>query len=270
MPKTVSPSIAPTRIAQVMDQVRTRIAARQLTPGEKLPSIRAQAAALGLSTSTVVEACERLAAEGLIRSGPGCGWLPQEALRRALRGLGRTEDRALTDYGSPQGLTDLRLATTFGGDALGAALVLAVLQDGQWRRHLDTLRLRLARARHMVASRLQAIGITPWLQPQGGLFLWGRLPVGVDASALSRAALMQGIALAPGNVFSAGQTAGSFMRFNVAQMDESGTPAVGVDGLWATLRTLLDTPSQATMRTPSQAPPDATAPAPSSHPRHTS
>jgi DNA-binding transcriptional MocR family regulator len=478
---------APTRIAQVMDQVRTRIAARQLTPGEKLPSIRAQAATLGLSTSTVVEAYERLAAEGLIRSRPGSGWtvaaplaplalahigprreravdplwvsrqsleaddarwrpgcgwlppdwLPQAALRRALRGLGRAEDRALTDYGPPQGLpalrqwlarrlaeqgvtaspqqilltgsgtqaidlvcrfllqpgdavlvddpcyfnflavlrahrvqvigvpwttdgpdlagfeaavaahrprlyltnagvhnptgarlaaptahrvlrlaeaagmtvvedevfadfethpapryaaldglqrvvqvgsfskvmsaavrsghiaartdwieglTDLRLATTFGGDALGAALVLAVLQDGQWRRHLDTLRLRLARARHTVAARLQAIGITPWVQPQGGLFLWGRLPAGVDASALSRAALMHGIVLAPGNVFSAGQTADGFMRFNVAQMDGPEPPATTADGLWPTLQTLLRTP-------------DVRGPAPSTHAR---
>ena len=38
-----------------------------------------------------------------------------------------------------------------------------------------------------------------------------------DAPDLARRALAAGIVLAPGNVFSLSPTAGSFMRFNVAQ-----------------------------------------------------
>ncbi|WP_416223049.1 PLP-dependent aminotransferase family protein [Tianweitania sp.] len=48
--------------------------ARSLTAGEKLPSIRALAKTMQVSPSTVVEAYDRLAAEGLIRSRPGSGF----------------------------------------------------------------------------------------------------------------------------------------------------------------------------------------------------
>lgn len=147
-----------TRVEQVMAAIRRRIAARALQPGAKAPSIRAFAEVMGVSKSTVVEAYDRLAAEGVIQprrgSGfyvaghapplaladigprldrsidplwvsrqslearpdalmPGCGWLPtdwmpQDAVRRALRGLARTDRANLTDYGPPLGAPALR------------------------------------------------------------------------------------------------------------------------------------------------------------------
>lgn len=63
-----------TLIAKVMSTVRSRIASRILTPGAKLPSIRSFSTNLKVSKSTVVEAYDRLAAEGLIRSRPGSGF----------------------------------------------------------------------------------------------------------------------------------------------------------------------------------------------------
>jgi DNA-binding transcriptional MocR family regulator len=63
-----------TRIEAVMAQIRTRITARTYPPGTRLPSVRAQARAMRLSVSTVVEAYERLAGEGLIASRPGSGF----------------------------------------------------------------------------------------------------------------------------------------------------------------------------------------------------
>ncbi|WP_119157649.1 PLP-dependent aminotransferase family protein [Caldimonas tepidiphila] len=449
-----APALQPTtRIAEVMNAIRARIAARSLTPGEKLPSIRSLAASMRLSTSTVVEAYERLSAEGVIRSRPGSGffvagtlaplsmaeigprldravdpfwvsrqsleaddatlkpgcgwlppdWLPQEALRRSLRTLARAGEAALTDYGSPlglpalrqllarrmaergveagadqivltesgtqaidlvcrfliepgdavlvddpcyfnflallrahrariiavphtptgpdverfaaalaehsprlyitnaaihnptgatlspvtahrvlkladearltivedevfadfetaaaprlaafdglqrvvqvgsfsktlsaaarvgyvavrrdwvEGLVDLKIATSLGSGQVSSGLVLNVLRDGSYRKHVEGLQVRLARAMIEVGSRLEEVGIRPWLQPQAGLFLWCRLPEGVDAAALSRAALARDIVLAPGNVFSPSQSADGFMRFNVAQSQD--------------------------------------------------
>lgn len=49
-----------TLIATVMGAIRQRIGARSLTPGAKLPSIRALATAMRVSKSTVVEAYEPL------------------------------------------------------------------------------------------------------------------------------------------------------------------------------------------------------------------
>ena len=147
-----------TRTGEVMAAITGKIASRALVPGEKLPSIRRFATTMGVSPSTVVEAYDRLAAEGVIRSRPGsgffvigraaplalaeveprldreidpfwvsrqsldahpdtlkpgCGWLPSDwmpnaALRKAIRNLARADDRILSDYGSTRGAIDLR------------------------------------------------------------------------------------------------------------------------------------------------------------------
>ncbi|WP_137934639.1 aminotransferase-like domain-containing protein [Mesorhizobium comanense] len=449
----IEPESDQTLAESVMAAVRQRIAARSLTPGTRLPSIRAFAKTMQVSKSTVVEAYERLAAEGAIRSRPGsgfyaagslaplslaeigprldravdplwvsrqsldagdeilkpgCGWLPaswmpQDGLRRALRTVSRADDVALADYGTPlglpplrqllarrmaghgievspeqimltesgtqaidmlcrfliepgdtvlvddpcyfnfhallrahrakvvsvpytpsgpdielfaqalaehrprlyitnsgihnptgailspvtahrllkladqsdltiveddifadfehapaprlaafdglsrvvqigsfsktlsasvrcgfiaaprdwmEGLTDLKIATTFGGGRLAAELVLALLKDGSYRKHMDLLRARLARAMVGTGSRLKAIGITPWIEQPAGLFLWCSLPDGIDAAEVARRALADNVVLAPGNVFSLSRTASRFLRFNVAQCED--------------------------------------------------
>ncbi|MBY6240244.1 PLP-dependent aminotransferase family protein [Methylosinus sp. Sm6] len=436
-----------------MTTIRERIAARQLTPGARLPSVRRAAGAMGVSVSTVVEAYERLAAEGTIRSRPGsgfyvsaplaplalgklgprldrevdplwvsrqsleagdgmlrpgCGWLPADwapeaALRRALKAAARASAASLADYSEPLGLAPLRgliarrlgerdigatpdqilltgsgtqaidlvcrfliepgdtvliddpcyfnfrallqahrahmvgapmtpngpdldifakvlaekqprlyvtnsavhnptgaalssgaayrlmtlaepaglviveddifadfetiptprlaaldglrnviqigsfsktlsaaarcgyiaarpdwidqiadigLATQFGGPRLSAEIVLTLLKDGGYRRHLEALRVRLADAMTTTIRRLRTLGIEPFLEPRSGMFVWARLPDGADASRIARRCLAEGIVLAPGNAFSLGQTAHDYLRFNVSQSDD--------------------------------------------------
>ena len=118
------------------------------------------------------------------------------------------------------GLVDLKIATTFGGGRLNAELTLAVLRDGGYRKHLEALRLRLARARVDVGARLRQLGLMPWLDPQAGMFLWCSLPDGIDASDVARAALSQKVVLAPGNAFSVAQSAANYLRFNVSQCQD--------------------------------------------------
>lgn len=146
------------RTSDIMAAIRGRIDSRALAPGDRLPSIRRFASTMHVSPSTVVEAYDRLAAEGLIRaqrgSGfyvssaalpplklaaetpkaravdpfwvsrqaldaddavlkPGCGWLPadwmpNEALRRAIRSLARSDSDFLAYYGSTRGSPALR------------------------------------------------------------------------------------------------------------------------------------------------------------------
>ena len=50
-----------------MAAIEGGIAARRFVPGDRLQSVRALAASMKVSTSTVVEAYERLAADGVIR-----------------------------------------------------------------------------------------------------------------------------------------------------------------------------------------------------------
>jgi DNA-binding transcriptional MocR family regulator len=124
-------------------------------------------------------------------------------------------------------LIDLQVATSFGGvSPVAAELVLSALSDGSYRKHLEVLRRRLARARRDTAAKLGRLGISPWLMPRGGFYLWCSLPDGRDAAAVARAALRENVVLAPGDVFSVSQTASGFMRFNVAQMTDAGAFAV--------------------------------------------
>ncbi|WMD21469.1 PLP-dependent aminotransferase family protein [Achromobacter seleniivolatilans] len=114
-------------------------------------------------------------------------------------------------------LADLKIATSFGGGRLAADILLTALTDSSYRKHMEAVRTKLAEARERTAARLSKIGITPWLVPQAGMFLWCRLPQGADAAAVARACLNDGVVLAPGNAFSQSLTAGDFLRFNVAQ-----------------------------------------------------
>lgn len=117
------------------------------------------------------------------------------------------------------GLADLKIATSFGGGRLSAELVLTTLRDGSYRKHMEALRLRLSQAMDRIIPRLKSIGIIPWLEPPAGMFLWCRLPDGIDAAEVARLALAEGVVRAPGNAFSLSRTANSFMRFNVAQCE---------------------------------------------------
>jgi len=118
-----------------------------------------------------------------------------------------------------EALVDLQVATNFGGPSpIAAELVYSVLNSGTYRKHMAALCNKLSRARSDTAAQLNAIGVTPWLEPRGGFYLWCKLPNDADATELARLALHDNVILAPGNVFSVSQSMNNFMRFNVSQM----------------------------------------------------
>ena len=115
-------------------------------------------------------------------------------------------------------LIDLQIAISLvGASPMVTELIANVLTSGSYRKHMDDVRLRLVRARREIARKLEDLGIDIWLMPRGGFYLWCRLPEGLKAVDVARAALAEGIVLAPGNVFSVSETASEFLRFNVAQ-----------------------------------------------------
>ncbi|WLS11475.1 PLP-dependent aminotransferase family protein (plasmid) [Shinella sumterensis] len=120
-----------------------------------------------------------------------------------------------------EGLIDLQIATNFGGPSpLASEIITHMLAGGGYRKHMEDVRRKLVRVRRETAERLSRLGIEPWLMPRGGIYLWCRLPEGLDSAEVAQTALAQGVVLAPGNVFSVSQSAGNFMRFNVAVMLE--------------------------------------------------
>ncbi|MET0429047.1 MAG: winged helix-turn-helix domain-containing protein, partial [Microvirga sp.] len=83
-----------TRVEAVIGEIRERIAARRLVPGVRIPSVRAFAGTMGVSKSTVVEAYERLAAEGAVVARPGSGFYVAGKTRPlSLQAMGPRLDR---------------------------------------------------------------------------------------------------------------------------------------------------------------------------------
>ncbi|WP_338422120.1 aminotransferase-like domain-containing protein [Acetobacter sicerae] len=64
----------PTRTSAIMEAIRQRIATRALVPGDRLPSIRQFAKTMQASPSTIAQAYDRLAAEGVIAPRQGSGF----------------------------------------------------------------------------------------------------------------------------------------------------------------------------------------------------
>ncbi|MGD0186780.1 MAG: PLP-dependent aminotransferase family protein [Roseiarcus sp.] len=113
-------------------------------------------------------------------------------------------------------IVDLKLATSLSSGHFAAAFLHRILTEAGYRRHLGALRARLADAMGKTLVRLRASGLTPWIEPSGGMFVWARLPDGLDAAQVARFGLRNGAAFAPGPVFSASDEARGFMRFNAA------------------------------------------------------
>lgn len=116
-----------------------------------------------------------------------------------------------------ENLIDLKIATSFGGGRLAADMALIALKDSGYRKHMENIRARLAYEMLQVATKLEALKIQPWIMPQSGMFLWCKLPDGLDAAVIARECLKDGVVLAPGNAFSQSLSAQNFLRFNVAQ-----------------------------------------------------
>ena len=83
-------------------------------------------------------------------------------------------------------------------------MVAEVLKDGFLERHVPTIRaLYQAQCQAMLAAlatEMQGLDVE-WNSPAGGMFLWLRLPDGMDAIALLPLAVARGVAFVPGSAF---------------------------------------------------------------------
>jgi DNA-binding transcriptional MocR family regulator len=100
--------------------------------------------------------------------------------------------------------------------ALNEYVLLEVLAAGRWRKHLDRLQQRLATARVAATQQLCHAGVLLDHPGEGGLFLWGAVPAGVDVDTVVKEAFRHGILLVRGATFAADGAPDPHIRFNVA------------------------------------------------------
>ncbi|NWC78642.1 MULTISPECIES: aminotransferase class I/II-fold pyridoxal phosphate-dependent enzyme, partial [unclassified Pseudomonas] len=95
-----------------------------------------------------------------------------------------------------------------------------MLSEGSYAKHRKRMVQRLMEAGGRVEQWLKRCGCELPMGYEGGMFIWARLPPGVNGERLAQAALKQGMVLAPGALFGYDPAQRDSMRFNVAHTDE--------------------------------------------------
>ena len=116
-----------------------------------------------------------------------------------------------------EGLIDLKIATTFGGNPFSAEIIWSILKDGSYRKHLNGLNKKLSKAKRDTAQKLENINLKPWIMPNAGIYLWCQLPNGINSADVAKQALREKIILAPSDAFFVTPQTKQYLRFNVAQ-----------------------------------------------------
>jgi DNA-binding transcriptional MocR family regulator len=117
-------------------------------------------------------------------------------------------------------LAQLKMISGLTSSDIAERLAFGVVTDGRWRKHLKSLRDRLADAHDVVARRLSGLGFELFSEPKAGLYLWARHPDLPDCIELSQRGVGAGLLLGPGHLFLTEPRPTGWMRFNVAFSDD--------------------------------------------------
>ncbi|KAG0165747.1 hypothetical protein DFQ28_010013 [Apophysomyces sp. BC1034] len=133
----------------------------------------------------------------------------------------------------------LKLMTTLTASIPVQAGVAHYLQHGGYDRHLRRVRAALqAQWQQFDAAIRRWLPAVRTVQPDGGYFAWLEFAQPINAMALHRLAIENGISVAPGPIFSATRAFGHCIRLNFGHPWSSQ-----IDDAVRTLGTLLDHPS---------------------------
>ncbi len=122
-------------------------------------------------------------------------------------------------------LTNMKLMSGGITSELFEQIVYRLLSEGGYARHRKRMVQRLLEAGGRVEQWLRRCGCELPMGFEGGMFIWARLPAGVNGERLAEAGLKRGMVLAPGALFGYEPGLRDFMRFNVAHCDEGRVQA---------------------------------------------
>jgi 2-aminoadipate transaminase len=105
---------------------------------------------------------------------------------------------------------------------LNQYFVAAYFQHRDWRTYLTQLRSIYRRRRDVMLNALEEFlpAEATWTTPQGGLFIWARLPDYIDTTDLLARALREHVAFVPGRAAYLDGRGGSEMRLNFSGVNE--------------------------------------------------
>jgi 2-aminoadipate transaminase len=116
-------------------------------------------------------------------------------------------------------------------------IVAEVLKGGFLDRHVPTIRALYKTQRDTMLAALQREmpeGVS-WNQPDGGMFLWARLPAGMNAAALLPRAVDRNVAFVPGAAFYAGHADERTLRLSFVTASSEQID-IGIRALAAAIR----------------------------------
>jgi 2-aminoadipate transaminase len=106
---------------------------------------------------------------------------------------------------------------------LNQYFIAAYFAHRDWRAYLSTLRALYRRRRDVMLAALEEFlpREATWTRPQGGLFIWARLPDYIDTTDLLARALREHVAFVPGRAAYLDGRGGSEMRLNFSGVGDA-------------------------------------------------
>ena len=138
-------------------------------------------------------------------------------------------------------LLQAKQAADLHSPSFNQRLVAEVLKDGFLERHVPTIRALYKRQRDAMHAALERelanLGVT-WSRPDGGMFLWARLPEGLSAIELLPEAVERNVAFVPGAAFYAEAPDARTLRLSFVTASPAQIDA-GIKALADTVRARL-------------------------------
>ena len=137
-------------------------------------------------------------------------------------------------------LTQAKQAADLHSPSFNQRVVAEVMKDGFLQRHIPTIRAMYKAQRDvmLVALEREMDGLdVSWTRPVGGMFLWVRLPKGMNAQDLLPEAVERGMAFVPGAPFFADEAEHNTLRLSYVTVSPAQINQ-GIAALAAAIRAL--------------------------------
>ncbi len=137
-------------------------------------------------------------------------------------------------------LTQAKQAADLHSPSFNQRVVAEVMKDGFLHSHIPTIRAMYKVQRDVMLmaleTEMEGLDVT-WTRPVGGMFLWVRLPKGMDAQVLLAEAVERGMAFVPGAPFYADEAETNTLRLSYVTVSPEQIRQ-GVAALAAAIRAL--------------------------------